>query len=213
MLSRAAEAAGADMVMITPPGFMPVPPDGIVAHYRRVSQAVGVPICLQDVPAGPVPAALALRIARECPQVRYIKVETEPLAQKVRDMVAVAAEALTIFGGAGGTYVIEEMRRGSQGSMPYCSQPAVFVDVWNRFHGGDEAGARALFDSRIMALNRLTKQGNDTQHHVHKQLLVRLGVIRNATVRGPTVPPDAATQKEIDALLEELVPAAIRFGG
>jgi 4-hydroxy-tetrahydrodipicolinate synthase len=211
--SRAAEKAGADMVMITPPGFMPVQPDGIVEHYRRVSQAVSVPVCLQDVPAGPVAAPLALRIATECPRVTHIKVETEPLAQRMSAMVAAASHLLTILGGAGGTYFIEEMRRGSQGTMPYCSQPEVFVEVWNRFRSGDEAGARALFDSRILALNKLSKQGNDTQHHIHKQLLVRLGVIRRATVRGPTVPPDAITQKEIDAQLEELVPAARPFGG
>ena len=68
--SRAAETAGADAVMITPPGFMPIQPDGIVEHYRRVSQSIGVPICLQDVPAGPVPAALALRIAGVCDVIR-----------------------------------------------------------------------------------------------------------------------------------------------
>jgi L-alanine-DL-glutamate epimerase-like enolase superfamily enzyme len=40
--------------------------------------------------------------------------------------VAQAGDRLTIFGGAGGNYVIEEMRRGSQGTMPSCSQPEAF---------------------------------------------------------------------------------------
>lgn len=211
--SRAAEAAGADMVMITPPAFMPVAADGIVEHYRRVSQSIGIPICLQDVPAGPVPPGLALRIARECDKVRYIKVETFPVTVKLGEMVAAASSALTILGGANGTYFIEEMRRGSQGTMPYCSQPAVFVEVWNRFRAGDEAGARALFDARIMAVNRLVGQGNDTQHHLHKQFLVRQGIIRTAKVRGPTVPPDAITQGEIDKALAQLLPDPRPFDG
>ena len=211
--SRAAEAAGADMVMITPPSFMPVAADGVVEHFRRVSQSIGIPICLQDVPAGPVPPGLALRIARECEKVTTIKVETFPVTVKVADMVAAASKALTILGGANGTYFIEEMRRGAQGTMPYCSQPAVFVDVWNRFRAGDEPGARALFDARIMAVNRLVGQGNDTQHHLHKQFLVRQGIIRTAKVRGPTVPPDPVTQGEIDRLLAALLPEARAFDG
>jgi 4-hydroxy-tetrahydrodipicolinate synthase len=128
-------------------------------------------------------------------------------------MVAAASKALTILGGANGTYFIEEMRRGAQGTMPYCSQPAVFVDVWNRFRAGDEPGARALFDARIMAVNRLVGQGNDTQHHLHKQFLVRQGIIRTAKVRGPTVPPDPVTQGEIDRLLAALLPEARAFDG
>lgn len=211
--SRAAEAAGADMVMITPPSFMPVAADGVVEHFRRVSQSIGIPICLQDVPAGPVPPGLALRIARECEKVTTIKVETFPVTVKVAEMVAAASKTLTILGGANGTYFIEEMRRGAQGTMPYCSQPGVFVEVWNRFRAGDEAGARALFDARIMGVNRLVGQGNDTQHHLHKQFLVRQGIIRTAKVRGPTVPPDPVTQGEIDRHLAALLPEARPFDG
>jgi hypothetical protein len=39
-------------------------------------------------------------------------------------------------------------------------------------------------------------------------LLVKLGVIRTAHVRSPTISVDAVTQREIDALLDELVPAS-----
>jgi len=211
--SRAAEEAGADAVMLMPPNFMPVAANAITAHYRDISRAVGIPVILQDVPMAPVSPALALAIARECPTVRYIKVETFPLTAKVEAMVAAAADQLIIFGGAGGTYFIEEMRRGAQGTMPYCSQPKTFVEVWNLFQNGDEKGARRLFDERIMAVNRLTNQGHDTQHHLHKQMLVRRGVIRNAHVRGPTERPDPVTQGEIDELLLQLVPHAEPFGG
>ena len=121
------------------------------------------------------------------------------------------SNVLTIFGGAGGTYFIEELRRGAQGTMPYCSQPSTFVEVWDRFQRGDESGARVLFDQRIMAINRLIGQGSDTQHHLHKQLLVRQGVIRTAKVRGPTVAPDTHTQREIDQLLAQLIPTAAVF--
>jgi 4-hydroxy-tetrahydrodipicolinate synthase len=88
---------------------------------------------LQDVVQGPVPPALAKRIAGECANARHIKVETLPVTTKVAEMQAQAGDVLTVLGGAGGTYFIEEMRRGSRGTMPFPSQPAVFVNVWNLF--------------------------------------------------------------------------------
>ena len=60
---------------------------------------------------------------------RYIKVETLPITSKVADMIAHGGDNLVVFGGAGGGYFIEEMRRGSQGTMPFCSQPEAFAGV------------------------------------------------------------------------------------
>lgn len=210
--SRSAEAVGADALMIIPPFFMPVGGEEIADYYRQVSKAVRIPIFLQDIPQAPIPPGLALRIAGECETVRYIKVETLPVTARVADMAAAAGERLTIFGGAGGSYFIEELRRGAHGTMPFCSQPAAFVEVWNRFRNGDERGARQVFDSTIMAINRLAAQGGDLFYHVHKQLLVRQGVIRGAAVRSPTVPIDAVTRREMEELLADLVPQPVPFG-
>ena len=91
--------------------------------------------------------------------------------------------------------------------MPFCSQPAAFVETWNRFQAGDEKGARQVFDAAIMAVNRLGSQGGDLFYHLHKQLLVKLGVIRHAYVRSPTITIDPVSQREIDELLEQLVAA------
>lgn len=210
--SRHAEAAGADALMIMPPSFMPISADEIFEHYRAVAAAVAVPIILQDIPQAPVPPALALRIADVCPNVRTIKVETMPVAGKVADMTAAAGSRLTVFGGAGGIYFIEELRRGARGTMPFCSQPGAFLEVWNLFQTGDQAGARRVFDAAFTGINRLGSQGGDLFYHVQKQLLVRMGIIRTAHVRRPTSRIDPITQQEIDTVLEALVPVARRFG-
>lgn len=206
--SRSAETLGADALMVIPPHFVPVGSGEIARYYQTIDRGVGIPIILQDIPQAPVPPALALRLAKECANVTYIKVETVPITTKVAEMAAAASDVLTIFGGAGGTYFIEEMRRGAQGTMPFCSQPAAFVETWNRFQAGDEAGARQVFDANIMAINRLGAQGGDLPYHIHKQLLVKLGVIRTAHVREPTITIDPITQREIDQLLDRLVGAA-----
>jgi 4-hydroxy-tetrahydrodipicolinate synthase len=203
--SRAAEAAGADALMVIPPHFMPVGPEEIADHYRRLDAAVGIPIILQDIPQAPVGPGLALRIAESCRNVRAIKVETPPVTTRVAETVALVDERLTVIGGAGGGYLIEELRRGSRGTMPFPSQPAAFVEVWNRFVAGDLAGARAVFESTIVPVLRLGSQSADLFYHVNKQLLVRLGVLRTAVVRAPTMTIDPLTQREIDELLERLV--------
>lgn len=205
--SRSAERLGADALMVIPPHFMPVSSAEIADYYRRIDAGVNLPIILQDIPQAPVPPALALSLAGDCRNVRYIKVETLPITTKVAEMAAAAGDVLTIFGGAGGSYFIEEMRRGSKGTMPFCTQPAAFVATWNRFQAGDQSGAREVFDANIMAINRLGAQGGDLYYHLHKQLLVRLGVIKSAFVRSPTISVDPVSQGEIDALLDQIVPA------
>lgn len=209
--SRAAEAAGADALMIIPPSFMPASAEEILDYYVAIDRAVGLPIILQDVPQGPISPGLALKIADACRNVRYIKVETLPVTSKVSAMAELAGQRLTIFGGAGGSYFIEEMRRGALGTMPFCSQPADFVAVWNAFRAGDEKLARQRFDSTIMAINRLAAQGGDIFYALHKQLLVRRGVIRTALVRSPTTAIDPITASEIAELLAQAVPVAIPF--
>ncbi len=202
--SRLAEKAGADALMVIPPHFWPVSAAEIAHYYQTIDAAVGIPIVLQDIPQAPVSPALAVRLAGECRNVRYVKVETLPITTKVMEMAAVASEVLTIFGGAGGGYFIEEMRRGARGTMPFPSQSDAFVETWNRFAAGDEAGARRVFDRTIMPVVRLGNQGGDTFFHIQKQLLVKRGIFRSAAVRAPTIAIDPVTRREIDELVEEL---------
>jgi len=204
--SQAAEAAGADALMVLPPSFLPASGAEILDYYQTIDASVGIPIILQDIPQAPIPPGLALRLADACRNVTAIKVETLPTTSRVAEMTPVVGDRLTILGGAGGSYFIEELRRGAQGTMPFSSQPAAFVEVYTKFHAGDEAGARDVFDSTIMAVNRLAAQGGDLFYHVHKQLLVRLGVISTAHVRSPTMAIDPVTQREIDEVLAGVTP-------
>ncbi len=202
--SRAAQENGADALMIMPPTFMAATADEVRDYFAAISRAVSIPIFLQDTPSAVIGPGLARQLAEECEWVRYIKVESQPITAKVADMVAAAGNVLTIFGGAGGGYFIEEMRRGSVGTMPFCSQPEAFVGVWNAFQAGDEAAARAIFDSTIMPINRVAAQGSGIFYTVHKELLRRRGVLRTNKVRSPAPAVEAQTLRELDELIEQL---------
>ncbi len=202
--SRMAEAHGADALMLTAPSFMTPDAAGIRNYFRAVSDAVDHPIFIQDVNSQHVSADLASEIAKACEWVQYIKVESSPITLRVAAAVTAGEGLLTVFGGGGGDYFIEEMRRGSQGTMPGCSTPAAFVAVWDLFQQGDDPGAQRIFYDRILPVNRLCSQGWGAFFHVHKRILQKRGVIRCAKVRDPVVPLDGWTERELDALVERL---------
>jgi dihydrodipicolinate synthase/N-acetylneuraminate lyase len=204
--SQRAQGNGADALMIMPPTFMPATADEVRDYFRAISDAVSIPIFLQDTPSAVISPGLARQLAEECEWVRYIKVESQPITAKVADMVEKSGDLLTVFGGAGGGYFIEEMRRGSVGTMPFCSQPEAFVGVWDLFHAGDEVAARELFDRTIMPINRIAAQGSGIFYVVHKELLRRRGVIRTAKVRSPAPPVEPLTLRELDQLIDQLYP-------
>ncbi len=204
LYSQTAQDNGADALMIMPPAFTPASPTEVREYFRAISDAVRVPIFLQDTTSAPIPGGLARQIAQESEHVRYIKVESLPTPAKVVDVVAQAGDVLTIFGGAGGNYFIEEMRRGSVGTMPFCSQPEAFVEVWNRYWAGDEKGARATFDRFIAPINRIWAGATGSYYQVNKELLRQRGVIRTAVVRRPAGPPlDDLTRRELQAVIDE----------
>ncbi|MEZ4663407.1 MAG: dihydrodipicolinate synthase family protein [Caldilineaceae bacterium] len=204
--SRRAQELGADALMILPPSFMPAGAAEVIEYYRAISDAVQIPIFMQDVVTSTIPAGLALQVAQACEWVQYIKVESAPITAKVADMVKVAGEQLTVFGGAGGGYFIEEMRRGSVGTMPFCSQPEAFVQIWDLCQAGDEAAARAIFNRMLIPISRISGQGAGLFHEIHKELLRHRGIIRTSKVRSPAPSMDALTRRELQQLLDELYP-------
>ena len=203
LYSRLAAENGADALMLRPPTFQPAGPDEVVAYFKAVSDAIGLPIFIQSTPQTPVSGALARRLGEECEQVRYFKVETQPPAYEVGRAVAEGGEVLTVFGGAGGRYFIEEMRRGSQGTMPGCCQPKLFVEVWDAYHRGDLPAAWEAFQP-ILKVSRLVHQAPGAFYGVHKEILTQQGIICTANVRGPIVPLDDVTKRELQAAIAEL---------
>jgi 4-hydroxy-tetrahydrodipicolinate synthase len=201
LYSRGAVECGAAAVMCLPPS-PPVSALEVRAYFKAVSDAVNVPVFIQDTQATPVAAGAIRRIAEESERVRYAKVESSPQPAQVQAAVEASRGLVTIFGGAGGGYLVEELRRGSVGTMPWPSQPEAFVRIWELWQAGDERGAAEVHARTIAPLARLASSGLRLGHTVHKEVLRRRGVIRTSVVRAPADPLDDIARRELDELCE-----------
>src|ERR687885_1552098 len=90
--SRRAQAAGAAMVMLMPPyhgaTIRPDEPE-VFDFFRAVADAIDIPIMIQDAPVSGVSlsAAFLARLAREIPQVQYVKIAVPGAAAKLRQLI------------------------------------------------------------------------------------------------------------------------------
>jgi 4-hydroxy-tetrahydrodipicolinate synthase len=200
LYSKQAEALGASAVMCMPPG-MGVSATEMRSYFKAISDAVRVPVWIQDTTYAPVPAGVIRQIAEESERVRYAKIESPPNPLKVRQAVEQAGPTVTVFGGSAGTYLIEELRRGSVGTMPWPSTPEVFVQIWDQWQAGDHAAAQETFERRLLPLLRVSSTGLGLGHAINKEILKRRGVIKNAHVRRPSDPLDALTERELSETL------------
>jgi 4-hydroxy-tetrahydrodipicolinate synthase len=201
--SRRAEKLGADAVMVTPPTLLPMPPAQVVEYFRRLSDAITIPIFVQDIGSAPVPPAVVAEVARVAENACYAKVETPPTPPRVAEAKRLGGEQVIVFGGAGGRALIDELRNGAVGTMPGCAIPEVFRTVWALYHKGKQTEAEVLLN-RHMAMLDMYKESLDVSYHLTKEVLRLRGVFKATHVRHPTVQPDKTAVQRVQRLVEEL---------
>jgi 4-hydroxy-tetrahydrodipicolinate synthase len=203
-LARAAEAAGAEMLLVMPPHFVKPTARTLVDYFAAGAGAGDVPIMIQDNPgwtAVPIPEA-AFRELAALENVTHAKIEVPHPPTKMRAVREAVGDRFTILGGLAGNWLLEELAAGSVGTMPAAIMPEVYVAVWDAWEAGDAAAARALFD-RHHPLIRVTAQ-QSVGFAMTKHLLWRGGVIASPRVRNPLPQLSAADLADLDATLAAL---------
>ena len=121
-LSRRAEKLGADGVMIIPPFYSTPTDDELFHHYKTVGDAIGLPIMVYNNPATAnvdLKPALVARLA-EIPNCLYIKESTLEVT-RVRDIIRLCGDRMTVFGGILG---FESFVEGAEGWVAVASNLA-----------------------------------------------------------------------------------------
>ena len=207
--SRNAEELGANAVMVMPPTNAGSS-DLVRDYFARISDAINVPIFIQDTAAAPVAPSTQVQMAREISNVAYSKVEVPPSPPRVTEAVALAGDDLIVFGGIGGTAFVEELRRGAVGTMPHTAFPDFFRRIWDLFQEGDDKGTTKEFH-RLLPLLRATSHGNGGSNmYLVKELLRLRGVFKAVNIRFPLAPPDDLAYAELRELVESMELTAAR---
>ena len=206
-LARQAEQLKAAGVMVAPPPLTGDDTDDLVFdHYQAISDAISVPIIVQDYPPSSgglkMSPRLLARMAESIVQVRYLKMEDAPSAVKTGKVRELAGDSLGILGGLGGVFFFEELQQGAIGTMTGFAYPEILVDVYNAHVAGEVERAAQTF-YRYLPLIRFEFQPG-VALGVRKEIYRRRGAIRTATARQPSTPLDEATAQELTSLLARL---------
>ncbi len=203
--AREAEEAGSAAVMVAPPNNVGNL-DLVFEHYRRVAEAVSVPVVVQDEPVNTgvvMPAAFIARVVNEIEECRYVKLEEAPTTIKITSLLKDIRTEVGIFGGLGGMYFYEELARGAIGIMTGFAYPEILVRTYELFSGGREREAREYF-FRYLPLIRFEAQLGVGGVGIRKEVFRMRGAISSSHVRFPAPSLDDETLRELRELVEFL---------
>ncbi|QNK83282.1 dihydrodipicolinate synthase family protein [Nakamurella sp. PAMC28650] len=204
---RRAMDSGADAVMVRPSGLAGVPQSEIAAAFVTVARETGAPLVIQDAPQNTgveLSSATLVSIARRAPTVVALKIEPPAPAPKMTEIRELAgADGITLMGGLGGAGFVQELSRGSAGTMPGPAFPEIFRGVQEAFVAGRRAEATRLL-WRVAPFTILGSRDMESFLFIQKYLLRRRGVLTSTTLRSPHRFIDSGLQQEIDDLLVDL---------
>lgn len=202
--SRRAQELGASAVMVAPPKLMRSNDAALRRHYLAVASAVDLPVVVQDHPASSgvhMSVELIATLASEAPQCAILKAEDEPSPPKIA-AVRAANPAIRVFGGLGGVMLIEELRRGTVGTMTGFGFPEILVKICRAFASGQEDEAVEIF-YRYVPLMRFENQVG-INLPLRKHIYHLRGAIASATTRAPAPALDKGTIDDLHDLLRRL---------
>jgi 4-hydroxy-tetrahydrodipicolinate synthase len=205
-----AEEVGADAVMAIPPVSVAVGEVELLRYYRRIIEAIEIPVIVQDASGyvgRPMSVAMQARLLDEYgPERVQYKPEASPIGPRLSELREATEGRARVFEGTGGIALVDSHRRGVVGTMPGADLIRGIVPLWRALEAGDADRADAIHGPLSALISLQT--GLDAFLAVEKHLLVRQGVFRNERVRGPVgYVLDGETRREVDRLFDRMLVA------
>ena len=198
--ARAAEAQGADGLMLLPPYFLGPGEAAILEHLRRVISSVHIPVIVQYAPAQTgvrISPELFLRLRAELPNADFVKVETSPPGPYVSQLIGPAG--LRALVGYAGVQMADVLARGAAGIQPGCSFAEVYVDLWRLWHV-DRAGFKRLH-AQLLPYLSYWMQSVELIVKAEKVILHRRGLIASDYCRSPSYALDELESQQIEEFI------------
>jgi len=212
--SRRAQQAGASMVMVMPPyhgATIRVPEAGIYDFFRRVSDAVSIPVMIQDAPVAgtPLSVPLLVRMAREIENICYFKVEVPQAAGKLRALIAEGGDAIVgPWDGEEAITLMADLDAGATGAMTGAGYPDGIRQIVDAHAVGDRERAAAAYQRWLPLINFENRQCGLI---AAKVLMQEGGVIRSEMTRHPVLPLHPATRAGLIEIARRTDPMVLRW--
>ena len=203
--SKEAQDLGATAVMIASPPMARSNLDAVYAHYHRIAEAVDLPIIVQDYPkitGVHMPPEFFARLAEGIPSVQYCKIEAPPTPPKISAILQLTGDRLTVFGGLGGLFLLDELVHGAAGAMTGFAYPEVLVEICRHMDEGDRARAEEVFYRYLPLILFEVQEGIDLG--IRKAALCHRGLISTPRVRHPGAQASESIVKELLSHIERL---------
>jgi dihydrodipicolinate synthase/N-acetylneuraminate lyase len=200
--ARHAEKIGADAILALSQTDGSNDPEILTEYFTAITEASKLPLFIQ-VTSPALTVDFLISLARKLPTFRYVKEEMSPVPKRVTRYVNEAKGLLTPMTGGGSRNLLNEMARGSQGTMPGAGFADIQAQIWDWYAGGRKKEARDLFGKML----QMAVLEQETTYVVQKEILRRRGIFRTIVMRGTRKSTmDAGDLKELDEIFDILRP-------
>jgi len=206
-LTRHARETGTAGVIAMPPFVVRPDSESMRDYYMRIGRAAGeLPVVLQNAGGEvgmPLTPEAVSRLTEDVPAIRYVKEETTPSTHRISEVLRLAGGRLSgVFGGSGGRFFLDELKRGACGLMSGGHLVDSQVKAYNLLRAGREDEAQAVFVRQLPVQNLWALLGL----RVSKEILRRRGVFRTNVCRRAAAELDKGDLAELDLALALVQP-------
>jgi 2-keto-3-deoxy-L-arabinonate dehydratase len=202
------------MVMIMPPyhgATIRVSEQGVFDFYRIVSDAINIPIMVQDAPVAgtPLSAPFLARMAAEIEHLAYFKIEVPQAAGKLRTLIELGGDAIEgPWDGEEAITLIADLDAGATGAMTGGGYPDGIRPIIEAHRAGDRDKAFALYQQWLPLINYENRQAGLL---ACKSLMKEGGVIACEAPRHPLPAMHPDTRAGLIETAKRLDPLVLRW--
>ena len=202
MLSKEAEEAGVDGLLIVTPYYNKATQKGLIAHYTTIANAVKVPIILYNVPSRTGCNILPETVAYLCknvPNIVGVKDAVGNISQTAK-MMALAGDSIDLYSG-NDDQVVPLLSLGGLGVISVLSNvaPRETHEIVQKFLDGDIAGSRKL---QLRALPLIDALSSEVNPIPVKTALEYIG-IKAGPLRAPLTELEPAHKEQLKKAMQD----------